>query len=550
MQRGAEILLEILHHEKVSYIFGNPGTTELPLMDALLSVDDIHYVLGLQEASVVGMADGYAQTSGKVGFVNLHTAGGLGHGMGAILNALIAQTPLVVTAGQQDTRHTVCDPLLYGDLVRISRPVVKWSEEIANIHQLPILLRRAFQDAIAPPSGPVFLSLPMDIMGQQSASEEITLSHVDLHSVGGGLKELALALQKVPVGKLAIIAGDEVYASHASEEIVELAEIFGAPIYGSSWPSKIPVPTSHPLWSGNLPPKADQLKKIFFHYDAVFALGGKSLVTLLYSDANALPKNCVAYQISSDPTALGRTYATRLCVVGDIKASLDVLNPILKEQVQQQHAYKKAGQIVAREKQNRQEKLHHFVREHYEDSKIHPSVAAYEVMKIVGADIPIFDEAVATVPYIRQFLDSDKAGQYFFTRGGALGWGMPAAVGGSLGLNRDKVVSLIGDGAAMYSPQALWTAAHEELPIVFVVMNNQEYNVLKNFMRQQDDYLSARRNIYPAMDLNHPVIDYQALAQSMGVHSVKVTKAREIGEAMEQALKQNGPSVVEIMISA
>ena len=162
-RNGATILLEVLASEGVEYVFGNPGTTELPLIDALSANPDIHYVLGLQEASVVAMADGYAQASGKPGFVNLHTAGGLGHGMGNLLNAMTSGTPLVVTAGQQDSRHAITDPLLQGDLVAIARPACKWAAEVTSPGQLPILVHRAFQDAKAPPPGPVFLSLPMDL---------------------------------------------------------------------------------------------------------------------------------------------------------------------------------------------------------------------------------------------------------------------------------------------------------------------------------------------------------------------------------------------------
>src|SRR6201987_5820547 len=168
-RRGADVLLEVLSSEGVEYIFGNPGTTELPLVDALLRTPDLKYVLALQEAAAVAMADGYAQAARRPGFLNLHTAGGLGHGMGNLLNASVSQTPLVVTAGQQDTRHSVTDPLLFGNLVRIAEPAVKWAREVTAVDQLPVLVRRAFHDANAAPTGPVFLSLPMDVMEEMSS---------------------------------------------------------------------------------------------------------------------------------------------------------------------------------------------------------------------------------------------------------------------------------------------------------------------------------------------------------------------------------------------
>ena len=210
-RRGADILLDILRDEGVRYIFGNPGTTELPLMDALTNTPDISYVLALQEASAVAMADGYAQAARRPGFLNLHTAGGLGHGMGNLINAQVSQTPLVVTAGQQDSRHTLTDPLLAGDLVSIAAPVVKWAHEVTHADQLPILVRRAFQDARAAPSGPVFLSLPMDVMDQLSTASVTARSVVDHRAVANSLPELAEILASVPEGSLAIVAGDEIH---------------------------------------------------------------------------------------------------------------------------------------------------------------------------------------------------------------------------------------------------------------------------------------------------------------------------------------------------
>lgn len=189
-RRGADVLLEILYSEGVEYIFGNPGTTELPLMDALLRAPQLNYILALQEATAVAMADGYAQAARRPAFLNLHTAGGLGHGMGSLLNANVSQTPLVVTAGQQDSRHTVTDPLLFGELVRIAEPAVKWAREVTAADQLPILVRRAFHDANAAPRGPVFLSLPMDVHGRHC--RPIT----DRSKRGGGIPAFARSMPR------------------------------------------------------------------------------------------------------------------------------------------------------------------------------------------------------------------------------------------------------------------------------------------------------------------------------------------------------------------
>jgi benzoylformate decarboxylase len=548
-RRGAEVLLEILASEGVEYIFGNPGTTELPLMDALLRAPELRYILALQEASAVAMADGYAQAARRPGFLNLHTAGGLGHGMGNLLNATIAQTPLVITAGQQDLRHTVTDPLLFDDLVRIASPAVKWAREVTAAEQLPILVRRAFHDANSAPSGPVFLSLPMDVMEQMSAVGIDEPSTIDREAIAGSLPKLAEHLAAVKPGRLAIIAGDEIHASDAAAEVVALAELLGAPVYGSSWPSRIPFPSSHPLWAGNLPTMAKKIAAILSDYDAIFALGGKSLITILYSEGPAVPKGCDVFQLSTDVRDLGRTYVTKLSVVGHIRASLRALLPHLRTATERDGGiYRQLIEKAQIRRDARRLSLAALAEEQFGEPVMTPLVAARETVRAIGPKVAIVDEAIATSSHVRGFLDSDSAQQYSFLRGGALGWGMPAAVGCSLGLGREPVVCLVGDGAALYSPQALWTAAHERLPVTFVVMNNREYNVLKNFMRSQVDYVSAQTGKFVAMEIDQPAIDYVALAQSLGVPARRIERATDVAPAVEAGIASGRPNLLDIAI--
>ncbi|MFZ4834652.1 thiamine pyrophosphate-binding protein [Rouxiella sp. Mn2063] len=550
-RRGADVLLEVLESEGVKYIFGNPGTTELPLMDALLRKPQIEYILALQEASAVAMADGYAQAAGKPGFLNLHTAGGLGHGMGNLLNASVSQTPLVVTAGQQDSRHSITDPLLYGDLVSIASPAVKWAKEVTSPTQLPILIRRAFHDADAAPRGPVFLSLPMDVMEEMSNIGIDAPSYIDKRAVAGSLPLLASKLAAITPGKLAIIAGDEIHPSKAAADTVAVAELLGADVYGSSWPSRIPYPTSHALWRGNLPTKASDIAKVLSQYEAIFALGGKSLITILYTEGSAIPAGCQLYQLSADVNDLGRTYSSGLSVMGDIKASLDALLPELNKATQpRREAYQQRLAQAQQDYATGRLYWQNLAQEQHALSDITPLVAAFEATRAIGPDVAIVDEAIATSSSVRKFLSSNRADQYAFLRGGGLGWGMPASIGFSLGLDKAPVVCLVGDGAAMYSPQALWTAAHQKLPITFIVMNNREYNVLKNFMRSQEDYSSAKTNTFIAMDLVDPAVDYQALAASMGIPARQIRRAADIAPAIEAAIASGLPNLIEIVISA
>jgi benzoylformate decarboxylase len=548
---GAAVFLEVLRSEGARYIFGNPGTTELPLIDALVDAPDISYVWALQEASAVAMADGYAQAAGRPGVLNLHTAGGLGHGMGNLLNASVSGTPLVVTAGQQDSRHTLTDPLLSGDLVSIATPAVKWAKEIARADQIPTLVRRAFHDCNAAPTGPVFLSLPMDVMEEMTAVEIGEVSTIDRSSIAGSLDRLAEYLAAVPPGKLAIIAGDEILSSNAADETVLLAEALGAPVYGSSWPAHIPFPTSHPLWVGNLPTRAIDIAQHLKAYDAIFALGGKSLITVLYTEGSAVPSGIEVFQISADVRDLGRTYPTKLSVVGDIKASLPVLLSLLAPKIASRaEAYAALGKRAARDHAERRARLIAAADAEFDRPVITPLVAGREMARAIGRGTATVDEAAATFGHLRAFLNTPYTRQYSFLRGGALGWAMPAAVGFSLGIDRAPVVSIVGDGAALYSPQALWTAAHEKLPVTFVVVNNREYNILKKFMASQKHSASVRSNRFIAMDIVDPVIDFLALAASMGVSARRVERAADIAPAIEAGIASGVPNLIEIPISA
>jgi benzoylformate decarboxylase len=550
-RRGAGVLLEVLRSEGARYVFGNPGTTELPLIDALVDATDISYVWALQEASAVAMADGYAQAAGRPGVLNLHTAGGLGHGLGNLLNANVSGTPLVVTAGQQDSRHVVTDPLLYGDLVSIATPAVKWAREVTHPDQIPILVRRAFHDSQTAPTGPVFLSLPMDVMEEMTTVDVGEASTIDRSAVAGSLDRLAEHLAAIPPGKLAIIAGDEISASNAAAETVLLADALGAPVYGSSWPAHIPFPTAHPLWMGNLPTQATEIAQKLQAYDAIFALGGKSIITILYTRGSAVPPGTQIFQLSADARHVGRTYSTKLGLIGDIRASLRALLPLLiPELAEKRDAYAALRKAAQRDQEARRIQLKAASDAEFCKPVTTPLVAGREIAHAIGPEVAIIDEAPATLGSLRAFLSTQCTRQYSFSRGGALGWGMPAAVGFSLGIDRAPVVSIVGDGAALYSPQALWTAAHERLPVTFIVVNNGEYNILKKFLRSRPHYSSARANRFIAMDIVDPAIDFLALAASMGIPARRIDRAADIAPALEAAISSRVPNLIEIPISS
>ena len=531
---GRDALLEVLDTEGVTHVFGNPGTTELPLIDALAGRPDIVYVLALQEASVIGMADGYAQASGRPSFVNLHTSAGLGNAIGNLTNAVANLSPIVVTAGQQDRRHLFADPMLGGDLVGIAQPTVKWAHEARNLTELGTILRRAFNDAAAPPKGPVFVSLPMDLLDQDGDAPVPPKSNVEHRTTppAAALAELAALLDETSADELALVIGDE--AVDAVDAIVQLAEALGCIVYGATLHSAFVFPPGHPQWAGPLPPMAAAINDKLGPYRRVLAIGGHPFMAYPYTPGPPLPDTTELLHVAPDGHRLARTHPARLALTGDPQATAEALLPLLAKRP-----------AVGVE----QPDFEATALDRYDATPIHPMAAAHALLRAVRPDTPIVDEAITTGTYVRGFHRGTTARSYFFARGGGLGWGMPAAVGVSLARDKAPTLCVVGDGSAMYSPQALWTAAHQKTPVVFAVVDNRQYLILKRALQGRKDE-AARRQNFIGMDMAEPPVDFVALAQSMGVPACRVDKADDIAGAVEAALERQGPTLLEIPISS
>ena len=545
--RGRDVLLEVLAGEGVAHVFGNPGSTELSLIDALSDRAEPQYVLGLQEATVVGMADGYAQATGRPAFVNLHTAAGLGNGMGALANARANGAPLVVTAGQQDRRHLAADPLLSGDLPGIVHPVARWALEVRTADEIGVILRRAFHDAASWPRGPVFVSLPMDLMEQETAAPVPPPSTIDRRVVPADLERLAGLLASCAPGRLALVAGDEVAASGGVAAMVALAEAVGAPVHAAALHATMVFPPAHPLFAGPLAPTATAMAATLGRYERVFLVGGRGFTAYPYTPGPAVPPEVELVHLSPDPAELGRTHATVLGLVGDPAATLEALVPLVRARVDAARAAA-ALEDAAGARRAALAANEETARSRYDQVPMHPMAAVHAVLRALPDDSIVVDEAITAGSYVRGFHHARRAGRYFFCKGAGLGWGMPAAVGISLGARREPVVCLVGDGAALYSPQALWTAAHEQLPVVFVVVNNRQYLILRNALQAMRGD-SVRTGRFVAMDLVEPAVDFVSLAGALGVPGESVAKAGDVGEAVRAALDSAGPRLVELPVA-
>jgi benzoylformate decarboxylase len=549
---GRDLLFEVLESEGAEHIFGNPGTTELPLMDALAGRDTPAYVLALQEATAVGMADGYAQATGRPAFLNLHTSAGLGNAIGNLTNARSNGVGLVVTAGQQDRRHLAADPMLSGDLVALARPVSKWSEEVHSVDDLPVLLRRAFRDAATSPRGPVFLSIPMDLFDVES--DAAVPAHSPLHRapLAGGLDELARLLVECEPGQLALVAADDVHDSPGGlDALAEVAEVLGAPVFGSPLHGRLVFPPTHPLWAGALPPMASMIAQRLEGFRRVLFVGAQAFMVYPWSAGSPVPGGTELLHLSPDPAQVARAHPVRWGAYGDPGASLRALQGLVRLRLGQEGLERSAKALAeAGEKRSAEiRRLEETARQRYDSSPLHPMAAAHALLRALPPDSAVVDEAVTTGAYVRGFHHVTRPGRYFFCKGGGLGWGMPAAAGVSLGMGGEPVLCVVGDGSAMYSPQALWSAAHQELPVVFAVVNNRQYRILKDNLRGMGGE-SAKRDQFVAMDVTEPAVDFIALAQSMGVEATFVEKAADAGEAVRAAWESGRTHLVEIPISA
>lgn len=537
---AVDVLFDILESEGVTHVFGNPGTTELPLMDALATRPNLTYVLALQEATAVAMADGYALATGRPAFVNLHAAPGLGNGLGNLYNAQMNGSPLVVTAGQQDTRHLHHDPLLAGDLTSLARPVTKWAQEAVSADSLAVLLRRAFHDVQVPPTGPVFVSIPSDVLDLPATGPAPPRSRVLRSVIPYDIEEVVATLTGFAAGELAIVAGDENAQLGGVEALVQVAEALDAPVYGAPLYGTAVFPTAHPLWAGALPSNAEATRTALGKYRGVFLVSRDAFKVYPWTEGPPVPHDVALVHLSASESDIGRVWPATLGVAADPPSTLRAIAELLQGSGSGRPC---APGLVRRDPTQPRDPAE------IAGQPLPPAQAVGAVLAALPPDIPVINEAITTGLAVRDLHRIGVSGRYYFARGGGLGWGMPAAVGVSLGLGGEPAVAFIGDGSAMYSPQALWTAAKARMPVLFVVVNNQQYLILKQALRGRGGP-SATQQSFIGMELATPPIDFIQLARSMGVPATKATDSESIAAAAAGALATGGPHLLEIPIGA
>ena len=512
--------LELLRSFGIKKVFGNPGSTELPFLSDW--PEDIDYVLALQEASAVGMADGYAQATRNAGFVNLHSAAGLGNALGNIYTAHRNHTPLVITAGQQARSILPLQAFLYAERAsEFPRPHVKFSVEPARAEDVPAAIARAYHVAMQPPCGPTFVSIPIDDWTHPAQPLPARQVSREYGPAPEAMRALATALEKSE--RPAFVVGPAVDRAAAVELMVRVAEKAKVSVWVSPFSARCSFPERHPQFSGFLPASPGQLSEALRSHDLVVVIGAPVFTFHVEGHASIFDGATTLYQITDDAAAAAVTPVGN-SIIATMKPALAMLLELLGETRRAMPAGRKLPPPPAAADPIPVEFLLHTLR------------------TAMGDKAALVEEVPSHRPAMHQFMPMPGADSFYTMASGGLGFSLPASVGMALGRPERRTVCLIGDGSAMYSIQALWTAAQRKLPLTVVVINNQGYGAMRSFSQ-----VMQVRNV-PGLDL--PGIDFVKIAEGHGCQAARVNRAAELAPALKHALAHDGTSLVEVIVDS
>jgi benzoylformate decarboxylase len=500
----------------------------------------------MQESLVVAMADGFSRASGRLVACNVHVAPGLGNAMGSLFNAQFTGTPMILTAGQQEQGHGLMEPLLYGPLVRMAEPFVKWAMEVTRLEDLPRIMRRAAKIATTPPTGPVFISLPGDILNAEADIDLGRSTRIDARSAPSREAIARLAERILSADRPTIIVGDEVVKSDALEEAAAFASAVGCPVYQQTIAYGAHFLSEHPCFMGALPRDQRQTGKILGAYDLLIVLGSDPVRMSVYSEHDPLPAGIAIVQIGLVDHDIGKNFPVEVALKADVKETLRALVAALAVADVPTLAKKASASIADIKSKNWSANRERLVREITQRSRsvpIDPDWAALQVVNALPPDAILIDEGLTSSRYMSALkAHRDRYGYHQMASGG-IGWGLPASVGASLANPGRPVVCYSGDGSAMYSIQSLWTAAHHRLPITFVLLNNGGYRIIKQRLQAFHG-----TNHFVGMDFRDPSVDFTGLARSLGMSATRVHNGDEFREILSAAIERRAPELIEVIV--
>jgi benzoylformate decarboxylase len=521
-----DCVYDVMRDFDADTIFGNPGSTELPMFRNFPA--DFKYVLGLQEAVCVGMADGYAQANGKVVFVNLHSAAGVGNAMGNIHTAFKNRTPMVIIAGQQTRSILQFDPYLASEqATELPKPYVKWSIEPARAEDVPQAIATACRRALQAPCGPVFVSVPSDDWDRPAEPVLMRKASHRTRPDPTMLGEVTAALARSE--RPAFVVGAEVDRDGAWNELVQLAERHSAAVYSAPMSARAGFPEDHRLFTGFLPAMREQIVQKLAGHDFVLVIGAPVFTYHVEGEGSHLPDGAVICQLTEDADGAARS-PVGTSVVGSVQLAL---RDLLAADAPPKRALPPARPSAPRAEPNTER-----------GGRISVAYLLQTLADLRSPEDVIVEEAPTARVVMHAHLPILRPQTFYTMASGGLGYGMPAAAGVALAQPNRRVIGLIGDGSSMYSIQTLWTAAQLGLDMTFVIVNNRRYAALKRFGGVLGFPADA---VLPGTDL--PGLDFVAIAQGHGVRAERLQHATELRAALEGALKSKGPSLVEVLVA-
>ncbi|MEU2828843.1 thiamine pyrophosphate-binding protein [Streptomyces lavendulae] len=536
-------LIEQFKADGLDVMFGNPGTVEQGFLDAAERTPDFQYVLALQETVAAGMADGYARATGRAALLQLHTGVGLGNAIGMLYQSMRGHTPLVAIAGDAGVRYDAMDAQMAADLVAMARPVTKYATRVTDPRSVLRVMRRAVKIAMTPPRGPVFVALPMDVLDELNdepvlpATLPVTASVPSPETVSHAAGLLADARHPL------ILAGDGVGLSGAQDELTRVAELLGADVWCVD-SSEVNMAASHPLNRGQLGHMfGERSAAVAGRADAVLIVGTYVFPEVFPQLTNPFRQDARIVHIDLDSYEIAKNFPVDLGVVADPLPTLAALAADLEHRLDPA-ARQEAEHRLALRREERAQALRTTAPG---DSTLDRFLQ--ELAGRVGDEIIVFDEALTSSPAVVRHLPPDRPGDYFLTRGGSLGVGIPGAVGAKLAHPDRTVVGFTGDGGAMYTYQALWTAARHNIAAKFVVCNNRKYRLLDDNIEQYWTERGIPRHEFPSsFDLARPEIRFADLAKALGADGVRIEKPAEAADAVERMLAAPGPFLVDLQV--
>ena len=543
---GKQAVLEMLKAEGIEYIFGNPGTSEGPLIDMLGDYPEFKYIMALQESVAMGMGESFARSTEKTSFVSLHVDSGLANGIALMLDALNTGTPMVVTSANYDSRKINETKT---DLAELVRPVTKWAVELDLPDQIPSVLRRAFNEANSHPKGPVYVGFTANAL-EGIADMNIVPSgkvHDEVIPSPTGILEAAKLLSQAK--NPALMVGDRVSDDNAISESVDIAELLGMAVFQSRG-AEVSFPTTHPQYQGMHSLRSQESRESLKEFDVILTVGMDTLDELFYWGDVILDESQKLIHIDPIPGRVGRSEPTDVGIISNCKTGLAELISEVSKTVDQNIVKARKSQVVS-DALSQKEAYEESVKSKWNSTPMSPARMMYELSNAIPKDSIVVDDSISNRAAMRHYFPATERNDIRGVRGQSIGGGIGATMGTQCAFPDRPVFGVLGDGSTMMTIQGLWTAANDKIPCIFVICNNGMYRVLKtNFNVYQKEILNEPEPAGDNLLYSDFVTPFNlcTIAEGMGLHSERVTDPNEIAGAVDRALASGGPALLDIVI--